>query len=957
MTGRSSLNIEPLEPRQMLAVITEFMASNDATIVDGDGNSSDWIEIHNDSASTINLSGWHLTDDATELDKWQFPNLPQSQLDPGEYLVVFASGQAVNDYVDPLGFLHTDFKLSAGGEYLGLTTPTQVVDFEYGPEYPQQQTDVSYGVFPDNLAAGEFYFANPTPGSENSMAGVSDQVEFSYTDSTFVGSFSLSLSGTANPNQSIVYTLDGSLPDESSVVYTAPLTINSTTQVRARIIETGLSAGPVETANYSRLGTDVANFSSQLPILLIENFGGGGIPSKDWNQTGQGVQQVDRQASAISIFDSETGDSRLDDPAILNSRSGIRTRGAFSTTFPEPQYSLETWDEFDEDTEVSVFGMADEADWILYAPNPTFDETLMNNQFMLELARSTEVWAPEVQFVEAFVNTDGGDVTMDDHVGLYVWTEKVKRDSGRLDFERFADDGTSGGWLLAINRMDPIPADDPRATPQHFHTPGPNGVLQTAPNSFGGGDDIPSQGNAFINFEHPNGYDINAVQRQAIEDWFANMEDVLYGRTGVAWNDPVDGYAKYIDVDNFIDYYILHNLSRNSDGLLLSMWIYNPDPANGGKLKFGPPWDHDLGSFEGNPSSSTMHRADRLWYDRLFDDPAFVERYEFRWQSFRQGILSDAGMNAVFDRFTNEIGEEAVLRDGVTNLTSRIDTVKSWLSQRATAIDNATGGPMTVAFTADQTSGTPPLTVQFSDQSDVPGATSWEWNFGDGTTSTLRNPSHTYTTGGFFDVSLTVTGNIGPLTFEAPGFISAFVAGDVDMNGTLDMADVNQFILNWRADTTGLAPAEQIMKGDLNRDGETNLADWHILRVAWNAQGGRPLNLGRLLNGKNADQTFTPFSHNVAADTNPGDARDVFDRIFSIPVYSEEPVVVSDFGSFKRSHVVLSLAPDFVPHTHQNASHEHRPSFRFFVGATLRAAAFLDGLDESGSGAATGFRD
>ena len=56
MTGRSSLNIEPLEPRQMLAVITEFMASNDATIVDGDGNSSDWIEIHNDSASTINLS-------------------------------------------------------------------------------------------------------------------------------------------------------------------------------------------------------------------------------------------------------------------------------------------------------------------------------------------------------------------------------------------------------------------------------------------------------------------------------------------------------------------------------------------------------------------------------------------------------------------------------------------------------------------------------------------------------------------------------------------------------------------------------------------------------------------------------------------------------------------------------------------------------------------------------------
>ena len=681
------------------------------------------------------------------------------------------------------------------------------------------------------------------------MPGISESVSFSQTNSTFTDEFSLTLSGTSNSDQSIVYTLDGSVPNEDSSTYAGPIQISSTTQVRARIVQPGLAAGPVNSANYSRLGADVQNFESQLPILLIENFGAGQIPSKNWNQTGAGIHQVPRQPSAVTLFDSDTGDSSLTGQSILQSRSGIRTRGAFSTTFPQPQYSLETWDESNEDLDVAPFGMASEADWILYAPNPVYDQTLMNNQFMFELARETSVWAPEIQFVETFINRDGGDVTMADHVGLYVWTEKVKRDPGRVAFERFSPDGTAGGWLLSINRMDPIPEDDPRATPQHFHTPGPNGVLQTPANSFGVGDDIPRQGNAFINFEHPNGYDLNPVQRQSIEDWFAEMEDVLYGRADVAWNDPVDGYAKYIDVENFIDYYILHNLSRNSDGLLLSLWIYNPDPNNGGKLKFGPPWDHDLGSFEGNPNQSTMHRADRLWYDRLFDDPAFVDRYENRWHNLRQGVLSEDAMNQVFDNFVAEIGEEAVLRDGVNDLEDRIGEVKSWLAARGNAIDGATGGSVSISFTSDVTTGTPPVTVSFTDTSVIAGANSWLWEFGDGATSTLRNPSHTYSESGFYDVSLTVTGNVGAVKYSHPAYIAAVLPGDVDLNGVLNFADVQQFIDNWRADTSQLSASERINHGDLNRDGETNLADWHLLRVAWNDAGRRPLNLGNLLAG------------------------------------------------------------------------------------------------------------
>jgi PKD repeat protein len=83
--------------------------------------------------------------------------------------------------------------------------------------------------------------------------------------------------------------------------------------------------------------------------------------------------------------------------------------------------------------------------------------------------------------------------------------------------------------------------------------------------------------------------------------------------------------------------------------------------------------------------------------------------------------------------------------------------------------------PLQIAFSANVRSGALPLTVQFADDSYYPGATSWLWDFGDGTTSTQQNPLHTYTHDGLFSVRLTVTGMDGPLSHDEPGFIQAGV--------------------------------------------------------------------------------------------------------------------------------------------------------------------------------------
>ena len=125
------------------------MADNDNTLLDGYGNASDWIEIHNAGDDAIDLSGWYLTDDREQLAKWEFPNPSGGLLGAGEYLIVFASGQN-SGAPDPAGYLHTSFRLDADAEYLALVRPDGVsVASEYAPDgsdYPAQLQDVSYGL-------------------------------------------------------------------------------------------------------------------------------------------------------------------------------------------------------------------------------------------------------------------------------------------------------------------------------------------------------------------------------------------------------------------------------------------------------------------------------------------------------------------------------------------------------------------------------------------------------------------------------------------------------------------------------------------------------------------------------------------------------------------------------------------------------------------------------------------
>ena len=685
-TAVLSLNL--LHPADHL-VISEFMADNASTLADEDGAFSGWIEIYNPTAGAINLAGHFLTDDPANPTKWGFPNL---NLAGGGYLLVFASGK---DRAQAAAPLHANFQLNNSGEYLALVGPGPALLHAYAPAFPRQRTDISYGILGGDPSVRQ-YMGVPTPGAANNEAAVPPApVQFSRPGGTFTQAFEVTLT-TETPDAEIRYTIDGSAPDAlNGRVYAAPLTITSTTRLRAAALAAS-GVSPTTGTSYIKLSAELAAYTSPLPIMVIENFGAGVVPQKGWSGDGSGVKQVPRQTAVWATFDRANGQSSLTNSPEMFSTVGLRGRGAFSSSWRQKPYSVEAVDESGEERNVSPLGMPAHADWVLYFPDPddNKDPSLLANTFAYELSRNTGHYSVRFRWVEAFVNEDGGDLRLADRRGVYAIMEKVSRGKDRLDFQQLSADGATGSWLLNLNRMDAEPetgwpAPNGATRPWYFHTPGPDRVLQTPPNSGAQGDDEPQQSNGYLNFDNPNGYVINTQQRAAIEKWFKQFESVLWNNA--VWRDPVDGYRKYLDTSDFADYFILNLITRNGDGLLISMFPWKGDD---GKLRMGPAWDYNWSAYyiSGGPTGDLTYRADRLWYKRLFADPDFTQLFIDHWWDFRRGAMSNTAIDAILDGQAADITPAKALLNGLPNVAewaNRVGQMKTWLKTRADWIDGS----------------------------------------------------------------------------------------------------------------------------------------------------------------------------------------------------------------------------------------------------------------------------
>ena len=236
-------------------VISEFQASNSKTIDDGDGSSSDWIELHNKGDAPASTDGLFLTDNKDDPTKYP---LPDRTLEPGGFLIVFASGRDSADYIDGDNHPHTNFSLSRSGEYLALIASdgTTVLQ-DFGTVYPAQRRDISYGL-KSSSEKEHRYFDRPSPGGSNGSGkpGYVADIQFSVQRGFHNNEFSLELSSSTE-NVEIYYTLDGRAPDPGTVftpptgtVYEGPVSIDTTSVVRAIGLRPGWITSPIETHTY-----------------------------------------------------------------------------------------------------------------------------------------------------------------------------------------------------------------------------------------------------------------------------------------------------------------------------------------------------------------------------------------------------------------------------------------------------------------------------------------------------------------------------------------------------------------------------------------------------------------------------------------------------------------------------------------------------------------------------------
>ena len=674
--------------------ISEFMADNKKTLHDEDGDSSDCIELFNSSTNVVNLANWSLTTDPEKPTEWRFP--PYT-LAARSYLVVFASGK---NRTNATGTLHTNFKLPASGSYLALVNPALQIVSAFAPAYPAQTTDVSFGrdqASPEVLG----YFTVPTPGAANSQSGAAfaPEVQFTRPGGNFVGQFTLELYTSAT-NAVIHYTLNGTAPTEVSPTYTVPLTYLATLQIRARAFVPGLLPGPTHSETYVQLNANLVNTSSDLPAVVIYNFAGGAVPVNN------------SQFANFSIYEPQSGRTFLTNSPTLSVRGGLHVRGSSTQGLPKQSWAVEFWDEFNDAANHSPLGLPTESDWVLYAPN-LFDNVMLHNPFIYQLSNEIGRYAPRTRYVEVYLNTAGGPLTAANYNGIYVLEEKIKIGPDRVNIDKLQPENNTapsvtGGYLMKIDRTGP----------------GETGL---------------GAAGQLIVYTTPSEADIKTPQRAPQQLYLQNYLNAFGSAlNGATYQDPINGFRAYVDVNSWIDHHILNVTSFNVDALRLSAYFYKPRNA---PMVFGPIWDFDRsqGSTDGRDFNPRLWRStsgdtgtdffNYPWWGRMFTDPDFWQLWIDRYQDLRAGMLSTSHVFTNIDTFAGQVRLQqpretarwpsmTTPRSGTVTSGSyrytfpgsyqgEVNFMKQWYTDRLNFMDtnflarpvfNVNGGPITPGF-------------------------------------------------------------------------------------------------------------------------------------------------------------------------------------------------------------------------------------------------------------------
>lgn len=359
-------------------------------------------------------------------------------------------------------------------------------------------------------------------------------------------------------------------------------------------------------------------FTTNLPIVVLSVEG----ELAEYKDFSDGMEVVDTEVDPwsngeISVIDTGTEQNHLTDTPMFTSELKIKKRGHTSFTFDKPQYLIKLT-ENGEERAVDVLGMGESDSWILNGSMA--DKSMIRNYLSYRIASEIGggAMAPDCRFCEVLLCDADGNY---EYRGVYLFQETVSRGKSRVDIDEYKKKNTYTSYIVRRDRF------------TNFDV-----MLDT----YGRLNGLSEQ---WIGLKYPSESKLTPETKAYIEADFSRIEQVIYAED----EDTFAVYDKYIDMDSFVDYFLINEYFGNYDAGEHSTYMYK---NSGEKLCIGPVWDFDqaMNNYFGDEMDpETLAFQTKPFYERLTKDERFITCLKERYAELRKGSLSEEHVFAVMD--------------------------------------------------------------------------------------------------------------------------------------------------------------------------------------------------------------------------------------------------------------------------------------------------------------------
>ena len=333
----------------------------------------------------------------------------------------------------------------------------------------------------------------------------------------------------------------------------------------------------------------------------------------------------------------------------------IRGRGNSTWEFPKKPFQMKL------DDKAEFLGMPKDKKWLFLAEYA--DKTMLRNKIAYEMGYISNLdWTPQARFAEVFINGE--------YNGTYNVTQKVEESNNRVALG-------DTGYLLELDQLERLDFDD-----VYFES--------TATDKF------------IVNIKEPS-LEYDSEEYSYIVNLIGDFESALFGAN---FTSESNGYRQYIDIDSFVDWFLISEITKNVDSMFFSSIYLNVIP--GEQIKMGPLWDFDLAF--GNVDYADSRYPEgwwvkyNPWYERLFQDPYFVAKVKERFEYFNNNqdlIINKIDSYSEQLKWAQEENDDKWQTMGVfvwpnpvvfDTYQEEVDNMKSWYSTRMSWLESAIDG-------------------------------------------------------------------------------------------------------------------------------------------------------------------------------------------------------------------------------------------------------------------------